>query len=592
LTGLQEVAYAGLSQLKDKATKEIWHRRIAHRSMNQQTVESITKSVKDFNLGEERLSVEGICAICAEGKQSRESLTGERTKSAELLDTIHSDVCGPMATTGLMGEHYFATFIDEQSGRIAILLLVQKSEVFERFKQYKAKVELETGKRIRSLRCDGGGKYTGNIFQRYLTEYCIIQRITLAYTPEHNGIAEGANRTIMEMVRCMIFDSALGKEFWGFAALTAVHIINRLPSSAHEGKTPFEIWFGVPPSIGHLRVFGCIAYRHIPSAVRRKLDPKGRKCRMIGYKEESGSRVYRVYDETTKQVLVTRDVVFDETTTIKVLQQDDGQAGVQLAGLEELADLQVEQRFATGNEGQERGYSSGDEEEAGSGRPLPPIDPEEGNGPAQVYDQETITVRPPQVQMNIAPQPDCTGQTVLDRSSRPQRTRPLPEMFRPAAWQAFMAVTEEPVTLQEALAGKDGPAWKAAGESELDSLQKNGTWVVEDAPPDRNIVGSRWLFKRKENGRFKVPLVAKGFSQEPGIDFQETFAPVAKFTTLRVLLALIAENDWELHSMDVKTAILNGILEEEIYMECPEGVIEGSRGSKVCRLIKAIYGLR
>jgi len=393
---------------------------------------------------------------------------------------------------------------------------VQKSEVFERFKQYKAKVELEKGKRIRSLRCDGGGEYTGNIFQRYLTEHGIIQRITPAYTLEHNRIAERANRTIMEMVRCMIFDSALGKEFWGFAALTAVHIINRLPSSAHEGKTPFERWFGVPPSIGHLRVFGCIAYRHIPSAVRRKLDPKGRKCRMIGYKEESGSRVYRVYDETTKQVLVTRDVVFDETTTIKVLQQDDGQAGVQLAGLEELADLQVQERFATGNEGQERGYSSGDEEEAGSGRPLPPIDPEEGNGPGQVYDQETITVRPPQVQMNIAPQPDCTGQTVLDRSSRPQRMRPLREMFRPAAWQAFMAVTEEPVTLQEALAGKDGPAWKAAWESELDSLQKNGTWVVEDAPPDRNIVGSRWLFKRKENGRFKVRLVANSVPNGPG----------------------------------------------------------------------------
>jgi len=267
--------------------------------------------------------------------------------------------------------------------------------------------------------------YTGNIFERYLTEHGLIQRITPAYKPEHDGIAERANRTITEMVRCMIFDSALGKEFWGFAALTAVHITNRLPSSAHEGKTPFERWFRVPPSIGHLRHFGCITYRHIPSAVRRKLDPKGQKGRMIGYKEESGSPVYRVYDETTKQVLVTRDFVFDETTTIKVLQQDDGQAGVQLAGLEELADLQVQEKLAMGNEGQERGYSPGDEEEAGAGCPLPPIDREEGNGPAQVYDQETITMRPPQVQMNIAPQPDCTGQTVLDRSSRPQGTRPV-----------------------------------------------------------------------------------------------------------------------------------------------------------------------
>ena len=126
----------------------------------------------------------------------------------------------------------------------------------------------------------------------------------------------------------------------------------------------------------------------------------------------------------------------------------------------------------------------------------------------------------------------------------------------------------------------------------MESLEKNGTWVLERAPQNRNIVGCRWLFQRKQDGRFKVRLVAKGYSQQPGIDYHETFAPVAKFTTLRVLLALVAENDWELHSMDVKTAFLNGELEEEIYMERPEGVMEEGKENTVCRLVKAIYGLR
>jgi len=147
-------------------------------------------------------------------------------------------------------------------------------------------------------------------------------------------------------------------------------------------------------------------------------------------------------------------------------------------------------------------------------------------------------------------------------------------MFCPAAWQAFIAMAEEPITLQKALAGKDGPAWKAAWERELDSLQKNRTWVVENAPLDRNIVGCRWLFKRKEDGRFKARLVAKVYSQELGIDVQETFAPVAKFTMLCILLALVAENNWVLLSMDVKTGFLNRVLEEEIFMECPEGIME------------------
>jgi len=165
-------------------------------------------------------------------------------------------------------------------------------------------------------------------------------------------------------------------------------------------------------------------------------------------------------------------------------------------------------------------------------------------------------------------------------------------MFCPAAWQALMAVAEEPITLADALVCEDAASWRTAWKGELESLKKNGTWVVEQVPENRNIVGCRWLFKRKEDGRFKVRLVVKGYSQEPGIDFRETFGPVAKFTTLRLLLALVAENDWELHTMNVKTAFLNGELQEEIFMEIPEGLPEETKPGYACRLVKAIYGLR
>jgi len=225
-------------------------------------------------------------------------------------------------------------------------------------------------------------------------------------------------------------------------------------------------------------------------------------------------------------------------------------------------------------------------------QPLLPIDPEEENTATQVYEHDTIIVRPPPVQENAIREQENRGPIGLEVAGRPQRTQPIREMFRPAAWQAFMAVAEEPAILQEALSGKDGPAWKAPWETALESLRKNGTWVIEKAPKNRNIVGCRWLCRRREDGRFKVRLVAKGLSQEPGIDFQETFAPVAKFTTLRVLLALAPENDWELHSMDVKTAFLNGVLEEEIYMESPEGIVEKVQQVQACRLVKAIYGLQ
>jgi len=226
LTGLQEVALAGLAHAEDLAIPEVWHRRIGHSSLNAQAIERIKKSVSGFQLSTMDREVNGICDVCAQGKQSREHLTGERSKSKQILDRIHSDVCGPMATVGLMGERYFTTFIDECTGRIAIALLINKSEVFERFIQYKARVEKETGRKIKSQRTDGRGEYTGNQFPKYLTDNGITQHITPPYTPEHNGIAKPANRTIMEIVRCLLFDSGLGKEFWGHAALTAVHIIN------------------------------------------------------------------------------------------------------------------------------------------------------------------------------------------------------------------------------------------------------------------------------------------------------------------------------------------------------------------------------
>jgi len=594
LSEIEETALAGLSHRKDQTTRETWHKRIGHRSLNRQAVKQIAQSVTGFDLPELDKGVEGLCGICAEGKQTREYLTGEREKSEELLNTIHSDVCGPMAATGLMGERYFTTFIDESSGRIAISLLAQKSDVFSRFVEYKAKVERETGKKIKSVRCDGGGEYTGNTFRRYLAENGITQRITPPYTPEHNGIAERANRTIMDMVRCMMFDSGLGKEFWGFAALTAVHIINRLPSSSHEYKTPFEKWFGSPPSIGHLRVFGCIAYRQVPTATRRKLDPRAQKCRLIGYKEESGSRIYRVYDLDTKQVLITRDIVFDEKSTGVTLGKESGTRSQNTCeSLSESSEDTLEGELAQGERESEDipQISTEVEDQEEMAEPLPPIDPAEDHGNSETYDQDTIVLQAPTIQKDYdgQPTPFSSNSTALQR---PKRTGHAREMFRPAAWQAFMAVTDDPDTLQQALTGEHAVQWEDAWKSELESLRKNGTWVIEKAPVDKNIVGCRWLFQRKDDGRFKVRLVAKGYSQQPGIDFQETFAPVAKFTTLRLLLALVAENDWELHSMDVKTAFLNGVLEEEVYMECPEGVFTETTAGTVCRLIKAIYGLK
>jgi hypothetical protein len=134
--------------------------------------------------------------------------------------------------------------------------------------------------------------------------------------------------------------------------------------------------------------------------------------------------------------------------------------------------------------------------------------------------------------------------------------------------------------------------WTNACQYEIDALSKNKTWDLVDLPQGHKAVKSKWVFKLKNDGRYHAHLVAKGYTQIPGIDYDETFSPIACFESLRLLLALAALEDWEIHQLDVKSVFLNGVLDEEIYMEQPQGFIIAGQEDKVCRLKKAIYGLK
>ena len=157
---------------------------------------------------------------------------------------------------------------------------------------------------------------------------------------------------------------------------------------------------------------------------------------------------------------------------------------------------------------------------------------------------------------------------------------------------AAASTSVDPVSLREARASPNAAEWDTACRYELAMLEGMGTWSLVDLPPGRSAIPNKWVFKLKNDGRYRARLVAKGFKQVHGIDYDEVFSPVARFESLRVLFALAASHDWHIHSMDVKSAFLNGDIEEELYMQQPEGFeIAGSSG-KVCHLHKSIYGLK
>ena len=379
--------------------------------------------------------------------------------------------------------------------------------------------------------------------------------------------------------------------FWGHAVLTAAHIHNRVPSHSHEDLSPLEHWTGKAPGIGHLRVFGSTAWVHIPKERRQKLDPKSVKGILVGYQEDAGSRVYRVYNAVTKKLLLSRDVIFDESREEhrKELSQTT------IGWIQEEPTVSPQVRCNSGEEFQH----------------LDPVSPPptETGSPVAEDIQDQIVLRPQLARIQDSPSRQKQGEIVEEQRReqggsamrRSQRNRRPAELFRPGVHFALVANCgePEPQTLIDALNCSEKAKWKQAWESELSSLAQNNTWVLEPLPENRIAIGCRWLFKKKEDGRYKARLVAKGYSQQAGIDYQETYAPVAKFTTIRLLLALCSESDWEMQGMDVKTAFLNSELKETVYMEIPEGVSipvdhsgSGNQQPMACRLLKSIYGLK
>ncbi|GJV38094.1 retrovirus-related pol polyprotein from transposon TNT 1-94 [Tanacetum coccineum] len=161
---------------------------------------------------------------------------------------------------------------------------------------------------------------------------------------------------------------------------------------------------------------------------------------------------------------------------------------------------------------------------------------------------------------------------------------------------SFM-VGNEPTSYREAVTSSEGQQWREAIKSEIEFILQNHTWKLMDLPPGYKPLDYKWIFKKKMKAdgtidKYKARLVIKGFRQRGGLEFFDTYSPVTRITSIRMILAIAALKNLEIHLMDVKTAFLNGDLEEEIYMNQPEGFIAPGQAGKVCRLVKSLYGLK
>ena len=528
--------YASVAQ----SCSDLWHQRLGHvhESRLKKCVQN--ECVQGFDI--ERITELSFCEGCLAGKMCRKPFpTVGRIWSTRKLQLVRSDVCGPMQTQSIGGAKYFVTFIDDYTRCCAVYFMKHKSEVFDKFKEFEATTTSDAGRAIGTLRTDNGGEYLSSAFQNYLKERGIRHELTVPHSPQQNGVSERMNRTLVESARSMIAHAGLSNIFWAEAISAAAYVRNRLPTTTlKERETPYERWYGRKPDVNHFRVFGCMAYAHVPDCERRKLDTKSKGMRFVGY--SLTSKGYRLFDETNQKLYIRRDVEFNVS--------DFGQ-------------------------------------------------------------NSATTTEPDPKSMEVKQNADTIAKDEEEEQQEPrrsERTHKIPvrygyDEYADAATDRVhhvayhLSEVDEPSTIQEAKSSDHAAEWKVATDAEYNSLIENKTWKLVELPPGRKAIGCKWVFKLKHDvdgrvERFKARLVAKGYAQKYGIDYDEIFSPVVRFSSIRFLLAFPVQHDLLIHQMDVKTAFLNSKLNEEIYMQQPEGYVKPGEEHLVCKIEKSLYGLK
>ncbi|GJX85070.1 retrotransposon protein, putative, ty1-copia subclass [Tanacetum coccineum] len=513
----------------------LWHCRLAHinkKRIKQLQQDGLLKSTDDESFDK--------CESCLSGKMTKKPFPHSNERAKDLLGIIHTDVCGPLRHVSRQGASYFITFTDDYSRYGYVYLLKHKHEVFETFKVFKNEVENQLGKTIKAIRSDRGGEYISQEFKDYLKANGIVQQLTPPYTPQHNGVSERRNRTLLDMVRSMMNLTTLPLSFWDYALESATRILNMVPTKKVD-KTPYELWYGKVPNLSYLKVWGCEALvkRDTPD----KLEQRSVKCIFIGYPKETMG--YYFYFPPENKIIVARYAEFFEKHLIS---QEISRRAVDLEEIQEEEDTTPSE------------FTSNIPQEV------------EGFEPPQ---EEMIPIRRSE-RTHRALNRLCLNKEVEEHS--------LGDLNEPTSYKAAMLALES-------------NKWIDAMNAEIQSIMDNMVWVLVDLPPSCKTVGSKWLFKKKTDMDgivhvYKAHLVAKGYTQLYGVDYEETFSPVADIRAIRILISIAAYYDYEIWKMDVKTAFLNGYLDEDIYMVQPEGFVYPNHPRKVCKLQRSIYGLK
>ena len=471
------------------------------------------------------------------------------------------DLFGPSRTMSFGGNYYALVIVDDFSRYTWTLFLTNKNEAFRAFKKLAKVIQNEKNLNIASIRSDHGGEFENEAFENFCEENGIDHTFSCPRTPQQNGVVERKNRSLEEMARTMLNDANIPKYFWADAVSTACYVMNRVIIRPILKKTPYELYKGRKPNISHLHVFGCKCFiLNNGKDNLGKLDAKADEGIFLGYSLHS--KGFRVYNKRIMTIEESVHIVFDETN-------------------HNLARKNISEDFVEMFDS----LSLKDNEEHNTMKEMPNKEMEKQNDGEESQEQHDDLPR------EWRTKKDHPLDNIIGEVTQGVRTR---SSLRDTHVHMAFVSQIEPKTIDEAIIDEH---WTLAMQEELNQFKRNDVWELVPKPNNHTIIGTKWVFRNKldENGvivRNKARLVAKGYNQEEGIDYDETYAPVARLEAIRMLLAFASSYDFKLYQMDVKSAFLNGFIQEEVYVDQPPGFEDFEKPNHVFKLKKALYGLK
>lgn len=615
----------------------MWHYRLGH--PHHEALKTILSLCK---ISVPNKSYMDFCTACCFGKVHRLPSHTSRTVYDSPFQLLYCDLWGPAPMVSSCDYKYMLTCVDACTKYTWVFPLKLKSDTYATFRHFKAMVEVQFGTKIKSVQTDGGGEFRA--LAAYFNECGITHRLACPHTHHQNGSVERKHRHVVETGLTLLAQAGLPFQFWDHAFLTATYLINRMPTAVLQMQSPYYTLYKQQPDYSFLKVFGCACYPHIRPYNSHKLDFHTKECVFLGY--SSSHKGYKCL-AADGRIYISKDVIFNEfkfpymelfpkaeisafhpptnspVTPLIVIPPHSSQ------GQSSTTSSQSPQQSVSHNSQLQPSHSgstspvhtaehfSGANSENHTAGPASPALTAEHESPAHTAvhfsgaNSENHTAGSASSVENNSPSSasacsnsiDSTTESDSDLSNplvfihpdniHPMRTRGKDGIVKPRLQPTLLLTEAEPTSYKAAL---NDPKWLEAMTDEFQALIRNNTWKLVPLPSQRKVIGCKWVFRIKQNPdgslqKYKARLVAKGFHQVHGFDFKETFSPVVKPVTVRTVLTLAISRGWYIKQLDVNNAFLNGILEEEVYMQQPPG-FESSDKKLVCRLQKAIYGLK